>query len=131
MTPLHLEAIVMLGEAKSSALLRQLETHIFHTCRLDLSGNLPTSLERIMSSSPALESLSLCHTPDLFSHLDPIIIPTLFNVTAPKLTPLELIGCDISWKAPLLKGLRTLKILRPSDVARPTLVERLERNGPT
>jgi hypothetical protein len=84
-------------------------------------------LGRIISYSPALESLSLWNAPDRFSSRHAPAIPlSLLNITAPKLAFLELIGCDISWKSPLLKGLRTLSILRPSGEARPTLDDWLD-----
>jgi hypothetical protein len=52
----------------------------------------------------------------------PVVIPVnLFDCTIPRLTSLELENCDISWKSPILKGLRTLEILRPSTGARPKL----------
>ena len=59
--------------------------------------------------------------------LPPAIIPdNLLNCTAPSLTSLELVNCDISWKSSLLKGLRILKIANLSAKAMPKLNDWLD-----
>jgi len=125
MSPLHVEAkITPRSKARFNALRRQLEAHISHTCHLSISGKFQTVLERLVSPAPALVSLSLTRPSHPFSssQLECIIIPdSLFNGTAPKLTRLELLGCSIGWKSPLLKGLQTLKIRTPSAHVMPTL----------
>jgi hypothetical protein len=65
---------------------------------------LATTLVRLSSSAPTLESLSLSH-----KYLG-IISDNLFSGVAPNLKRLELENCDISWKSPLLKGLQNLQI---------------------
>jgi hypothetical protein len=84
---------------------------------------------RLVSPTPALEPLSLSNgsPPPRFN---PISIPDDFlNCTAPKLTTLELKNGDISWKSPLLKGLRTLPILDISTEARPELEDWLDASN--
>ena len=78
-------------------------------------------LDRLVSSAPTLEFLSLSHKPRPSASAKVVIPIDLFNCTAPSLTSLELKSCDISWKSPLLKRLRSLEILRLSTEARPTL----------
>ena len=46
---------------------------------------------------------------------------TLFDGTAPRLSCLELHNCTISWKSPLLKGLRYLEIRSPDRYGRQSL----------
>jgi hypothetical protein len=124
MTPLHLEAIV--GRPWSSqveAFGKQLEAHISHTRHLSISGSFEAALVRLLSSAPTLESLSLSHE----SRASNTVIPSnLFNCTTPNLTSLELDMCNISWKSPLLKGLRNLQIRDISEDARPKLEDWLD-----
>jgi hypothetical protein len=81
-------------------------------------------LERLVSSSPTLEFLSLSHKSCPPTQL---VLPVdLFNCTAPGLTSLQLEGCDISWESPLLKGLQTLEIHGSSTEARPELEDWLD-----
>ena len=108
---------------KVDAFERQVDAHISHTRHLRLCGLLPP-LERLVSSAPTLEFLSLLHK---YGPSDQIILPAnLFNCTTPSLTSLELVGCDISWKSPLLKGLQALEIRWPSAEARPKLEDWLD-----
>ncbi|KAF8481684.1 hypothetical protein DFH94DRAFT_732388 [Russula ochroleuca] len=121
--PLFLEAnLSKLSVAQNNAFDRQLEAHISHTRRLSICGFLRSALERLVSSAPILESLSLWHE----SSVEVVIPVNIFNCTAPSLTSLELLGCDISWKSPLLKRLRTLRIYRRSTEARPRLEDWLD-----
>ena len=122
MTPLHLEAdITQWRVAQSDIFVTQLEARIPHTRHLIISsGRLQTTLDRLVSSAPTLEFLSLSH--NYAYGLPPAVIPiNLFNNTAPRLTSVKLEKCDISWKLPLFKRLRNLKIIRPSTEARPKL----------
>ena len=127
MGPLHLEAADphKWTTGHFEVLERQLETHIFHTRRLTFSGRrLPAFINRLVSPTSILEYLSLSHTPSQLAH---VIIPdNLFNCTAPSLTTLKLVRCDIGWKSSLLKGLRILEIFDPSTNARPELDDWLD-----
>jgi hypothetical protein len=121
MAPLHLEAdFIKMSNAQLVAFEKHLKAHISHTRYLGICGHLQTVLNRLISSAPTLEFLSLSDTSQFMS--GPVVIPVnLFDCTIPRLTSLELENCDISWKSPILKGLRTLEILRPSTGARPKL----------
>ncbi|KAI9449845.1 hypothetical protein F5148DRAFT_619771 [Russula earlei] len=126
MTPLHLMTkefrLIM---ARSDSYWRQLEAHISHTRHLSLSGHSQfcNMLQRFVSSALILEHLSLSH----YSPTSSFTIPdTLFNGTTPRLISLELNGCDISWKSPLLKGLRILEIVNPSTNSLPMLEDWLD-----
>ncbi|KAI0281233.1 hypothetical protein BGY98DRAFT_959374 [Russula aff. rugulosa BPL654] len=117
MAPLHLEADVSRWmPAQTKAFEGLLEAHISHIRHLSISGYLENPLARLSLSAPILESLSLSHI-----YLGFPIPDNLFNCTAPNLTSLELEKCDISWKSPLLKGLRNLRILDISTKASPKL----------
>jgi len=120
--PLHFEArITYRNDEKLDVCERELEAHISRIRHLGLSGRFQTVLGRLVSPAPSLESLTLLDiSPRSF------IPDSLFNGTFPKLTSLRLKCCDISWKSPLLKGLRTLQILRPSARSRPTLEDWLD-----
>jgi hypothetical protein len=126
MAPLHLEADV--GRRRAAQVKdfgRQLEAHISRTRRLSISGSFKSAILRLLSSAhasaPNLEYLSLSHR----SRASYTVIPSnLFNCTTPNLTSLELDMCNISWKSPLLKGLRNLQIHNMS--ARPKLEDWLD-----
>jgi len=120
--PLHFEArITFLNDEKLDVCERELKAHVSRIRHLGLSGRFQTVLEQLVSPAPSLESLTLLDINP------PSFIPnTLFNGNFPKLTSLKLKCCDISWKSPLLKGLRTLQILRPSTGSRPTLEDWLD-----
>ena len=123
MAPLHLEAdLINSSWDQLDVIERQLEAHISHTRHLCIRGELQIAFERLVSSAPTLESLSLSH----FGLPQAVIPVNLFNCTAPNLSSLVLDGCDISWKSPLLKGLRTLRIVGPSTNARPKLEDWLD-----
>jgi hypothetical protein len=123
MAPLHLEANLQhWSKAQLKTFEKQLEPLISHTRHLSISGKYPTGLKRLVSPAPVLEILSLSH----ISLSPPIVPDALFDGIAPKLANLELIGCNINWKSPLLKGLQTLQIWGPSEEARPTLEDWLD-----
>jgi F-box-like len=128
MTPLYWEAIATSWSGEHfDAFERQLEIHIFHTRHLRLSGKFQTVLERLVSPAPALEYLALSNSSARFYLPSQIVVhDTLFNCTAPKLTSLQLVGCEFSWKSRLFKGLQTLEIRSPSEAARPTLEDWLD-----
>ena len=127
MAPLHLEADFTRwawAQPRVDAAEKQVEAHISHTRDLRIRGPLRSALERLVSSAPILEFLSLSHISTPTGHA---AIPVdLFNSTAPCLINLKLENCDISWKSPLLKGLRTLEIRSPSKAARPKLDDWLD-----
>ena len=127
MAPLHLEVNFTEWRRKQiDAFERQLEERISHTRHLKVSGPLQTVLKRLVSSAPTLEFLSLSHkSRQSASSLD-VIPVNLFNDITPSLTSLEVDGCDISWKLPLLKGLKTLKIGLINPPARPKLEDWLD-----
>ena len=119
MAPLHFEAeITPWNKARFNAFRTQLKAHISHTRHIAISGEFQTTLEQLVTPAPALITLNLTH-PSISSRY--IIPDFLFNGTAPNLTHLELRGCSIGWKSPLLKGLRTLKIWAPSAHTNPAL----------
>jgi hypothetical protein len=122
MAPLHLEAdVTQWSVAQFDVFEKHLEAHMSHIHHLSICGCLQAALDRLVSSAPALEFLSLSHKPRQYALAQVIIPVNLFDRTTPSLTSLELKSCNISWKSPLLKGLRTLEILRPSKEARPKL----------
>jgi hypothetical protein len=104
----------------------QLETHISHLRHVSITGYLWSALQRLVSSAPTLEFLSLSHRHVRFGSPQAVLPVNIFKCTNPSLKSLELDSCDISWKSPLLKGLRTLKILKPSEEARPELEDWLD-----
>ena len=123
-SPLHLEAkIIPQRKARFNAFVNLLEARISHTRHITISGQFRTMLKRLVSPAPALVFLSLktlLHP--YISSLSQYIIPdSLFNGTAPKLTRLDLYGCSIGSKSPLLKDLQILKIWTPSAQEMPTL----------
>ena len=121
MAPLRLEADVRYtkwSEAKFNLFETQLEAHISHIRHLEICGLRPSTLERLVSPAPLLESLSLSKSVSSSQFIIPV---NLLNYTAPSLTSLKLDGCDISWKSPLLKCLQTLEIIMLSPEARPKL----------
>ncbi|KAF8481673.1 hypothetical protein DFH94DRAFT_691327 [Russula ochroleuca] len=121
MAPLHLGAdLIKMSAAQLVAFEKHIEAHISHTCHLSICGHLQTVLNRLVSSAPALEFLSLTDKSQF--ELAQVVIPiNLFNCTIPRLTSLELENCNISWKSPLLKHLQTLEIFRSYTEARPKL----------
>ncbi|KAH9983125.1 hypothetical protein BJV77DRAFT_1153874, partial [Russula vinacea] len=94
MMPLHLEAdVIKLSVAQYEAFGSQLEEHISHTRYLSISGCLQTTLDRLVSSAPTLEFLSLSHKSRKSAMPQVAITVNLFNCTAPRLTSLELENC--------------------------------------
>src|SRR5260221_11939574 len=116
--PLHFDAkTIYWSITRFNAFGRLLEAHISRIRHISICGKFQSVIERLVSPAPALVFLSLAD-----SYVSSQCIPdSLFNGTAPKLTHLELIGCSVGWKSPLLKGLQTLQILTPSAQVMPTL----------
>ena len=122
MSPLRLEAkITPRRKAQFNAFKRQLEVHISHIRHLSISGGFQAVLKRLVSPAPALESLSLTTSSYPYKSSQYVIPDSLFTGTVPKLTRLELFGCRIGWKSPLLKSLQYLKIWMHSAHGIPTL----------
>ena len=129
--PLHLTACFLSfprDHARFIAFTKELQSHVANICHLDIRADavfLRRPLKRLSSPAPTLESLSLS-TEDITTLSRTTIPDTLFGGTAPRLFSLKLCHCNISWKSPLLKGLRSLKIYAPSRHARPSLADWLD-----
>ncbi|KAH8987715.1 hypothetical protein EDB86DRAFT_3104909 [Lactarius hatsudake] len=127
--PLYLEARVPIGhwdEARFTAFQKKLQACVSHICHLAISAeyfHLRKTLDGLVSSAPTLEYLALsCKEYRHGAISSRVSVPDiLFDGTTPRLSCLELRNCAISWKSPLLKGLRNLEIHKPSADARPSL----------
>ena len=142
MAPLYLEATIpryntcRWEDAGLVTFQKVLQDHVSHIYRLQISAKssqLQRILEGVISPAPTLEHLSLSFEmgyegPSLTSSLRGSVPDTLFDSTTPKLSFLELCNCDISWKSPLLKGLKHLETMRLSSirVAKPSLTDWLD-----
>ena len=121
--PLHLEARLLDSHRKVhwfSAFEMELQTRLSAICHLTISARpsrLHRTLKRLVSPAPTLETLSLSYPCEARS----FIPDTLFDGVTPSLSTLKLYHCDISWKSPLLKGLKSLDIRGPSSDARPSI----------
>ena len=135
--PLYLEARVPIGRwdnARFSAFQKELQARADHICHLGIGAefsHLSKTLEGLVSPAPTLECLSLSGEGYRYRATSPrVSVPdTLFDGTTPRLSCLELINCDISWKSPLLKGLKDLCIRNPSVGAIPSLSAWLDALG--
>ena len=120
--PLYLEARVLGGDhwdnARFCAFQEKLQACVSHICHFLFSADithLPETLEGLIMPAPTLEHLSItCETRSNLGSELKIIPETLFGGITPRLTCLELRECGISWKSPLLRGLRHLDICSPS-----------------
>ncbi|KAN0135823.1 hypothetical protein V8E53_006275, partial [Lactarius tabidus] len=135
--PLYLEARVpdryhLWEDVRYTTFRQEVQTRIPYVRHLSISAGiiyLHKTLEEFVSSAPILESLSLESKGGYRNRRtgDHIVVPaTLFNGSTPRLSRLELRSCEISWKSPLLKGLRYLEILSPPAKARPNLTAWLD-----
>ncbi|KAN0127934.1 hypothetical protein V8E53_014282 [Lactarius tabidus] len=123
MVPLHLEAMVPIGHwnnARFSAFRNELQAHVSHICHLGIGGehlHLRKTLEGLVSAAPTLEYLSLsCETYRNRAISSRVAVPdNIFDGTTPRLSSLVLSNCDISWKSPLLRGLKHLDIHAPFE----------------
>ncbi|KAH9043540.1 hypothetical protein EDB83DRAFT_2677433 [Lactarius deliciosus] len=128
--PLYLEARVPVGrwdDARFSAFQKELQARVSHICHLAISADhfhLRKTLEELYSPAPTLEFFSLSNDGVIPSRV--FVLDTLFDGTTPRLSHLQLQKCDISWKSPLLKGLKYLEIDVPSRDARPSLTDWLD-----
>ncbi|KAH9017803.1 hypothetical protein EDB85DRAFT_647139 [Lactarius pseudohatsudake] len=101
-----------LGDSRFSVFQKELQNTTHH---------LRKTLEGLASPAPTLKYLLLAAYWD-----GPRVPDTLFNGTTPRLSCLQLYDCTISWKSPLLKGLRNLNIHSPSEGPRPGLSDWLD-----
>ena len=130
--PLHLEARIPdhWDNARFSAFERELLPRLSHTRYLSISTKavyLRRTIHGLASPAPTLEYLSLSQPSVLWAR---VIVPdTLFDNTTPSLSSLEIRNCDISWKSPLLKGLRNLEIRAAFENVRPCLTDWLDALG--
>ena len=135
--PLYLEARVLAGRwdiARFSAFQKELRARADHICHLSISAgylSLSVILGGLVSQAPTLEFLSLSGEGcQYIATLSRVSVPdTLFHGTTPRLSRLELRNCAISWKSPLLKGLKDLCIRNPSADARPSFSAWLDALG--
>ncbi|KAH9021622.1 hypothetical protein EDB85DRAFT_413366 [Lactarius pseudohatsudake] len=124
--PLYLEAWVPKyhwDDARFSTFQKELQPRVSHICQLAISArpfSLEWVLEGLVSPAPILEYLSLSGKKKKYSR-PPSVADTLFNGSTPRLSRLDLRDCDISWKSPLFRGLKHLKINTLSVDARPRL----------
>ena len=134
--PLYMEIWVS-GQDEDDRLgqfLNQVQVHLPHVHHLCIGTEFVGTtygglLNTLISPAPTLEYLSLSFQQDENSRIadeqliDPDIqvFDTLFGGSTPRLSCLKLCNCNISWKSPLFKGLTSLEILTPNQMARPTL----------
>ena len=126
--PLHLAARIPghWDDGRFTAFQKELRTHTAQICHLDINAeyfHLRKILEGLVSPAPTLEYLSLsCEGYRSRVKSSRVSIPDmLFGGTTPRLSCLEIRNCEISWKSPLLKGLKYLEIRTLSAEARPSL----------
>jgi hypothetical protein len=111
----------------------ELRARIPQICHLSIKAkryHLHKTLVILVSPAPTLKYLSLFsravsngRNGRTWDERDVVFIPDdLFKGAAPSLSCLKLHDCDISWKSPLLKGLKHLEIFTLSEHARPNLV---------
>jgi hypothetical protein len=135
MAPLYLEAKVpeyLWDDARFVAFQKELQTHLSHICHLRISAvphHLNRTLGGLISPAPTLEHLSLSteRCPSR-RQLHASVPDALFDAKSPRLSSLELLNCNISWKSPLLKGLKSL-IIKLTVSARPSLTDWLDALG--
>ena len=129
--PLYLKINVSSHRWKKFRTFRkELQTRIPDICHLRISARsdlLQYTVEGLISPAPSLNHLSLS---SCWGHGGSIMrrdngqssIPdTLFDSSTPRLSFLELCNCNISWRSPLFKGLKNLKIFTPNEDATPEL----------
>ncbi|KAH9166914.1 hypothetical protein EDB89DRAFT_1891038 [Lactarius sanguifluus] len=121
--PLYLETYIPNGP-RVSTVEKELQVHVSHICHLAIRAELTRLqgvLKGLVSPAPTLEYLSLYSDQGRVGQPFVPVPVTLFDGSTPKLSRLELRYCDISWKSPLLRGLKHLRISRLSTDARPRL----------
>src|SRR6266702_1281523 len=117
--PLHSQARIPIGHwdhARSIAFQEELQGHVSHIYHLSISAEplrLHRTLKGLVSPAPTLEYLSLS-SPDDWQNREigvrPLVPDTLFDGSTPRLSCLARWNCDISWKSPLLRGLKHLML---------------------
>jgi hypothetical protein len=110
--PLHIKARTMgWSTSKLEAFKEQIEAHIHHIRHLSITANREClAMFGQLSAAPSLELLSIGDR-EFPGPVLPVEIPdNLFDGIAPKLTYLRLYNCGISWRSPLLEGLRYLEL---------------------
>ena len=117
--------------ARFNALQKELQSHVTNIRDLEIAADaffLRRTLKKLASPALNLESLSLSAEPNyqLKTPSRATIPDTLFGGIAPRLSFLELDKCKISWKSPLLKGLRYLDIHASSKHVTPSLSDWLD-----
>jgi hypothetical protein len=123
--PLHLMARLPDGDIRNirfSAFELELHTRVSYIRHLTISADssrLRMTLKGLVSPAPMLEYLSLTHPGPPWQQ--EFVPDTLFDGTTPRLSCLELYNNNISWKSPLLKGLKILEMHTPSPNARPSI----------
>ena len=120
MVPIYLEAMVPnhWNGAQFSAFQKEIRMHASHISHLDISADFSrfsNVVKGLVSPAPILEYLSLVCTgfPNSVLPSEVCIPDTLFDGTTPRLSCLKLRKCDISWRSPLLKGLKCLEMHYP------------------
>ena len=121
--PLHFQARVPIGhwnDARFSAFRNELQAHIADICHLDIKAeysHLRKTLEGLVSPAPTLEYLGLSCEAYKTRHIpSPVSVPdNIFDGITPRLSSLVLQNCNISWKSPLLRGLKRLEIELPFE----------------
>ena len=129
--PLFLEANISSyrwDDVRFSIFRKELQEHVHHLRHLKTSAEpaqFHSILEGLISPAPTLEYLSLASRDGRRSRTTReqlLFIPdTLFDGSTPRLSWLKLCKCNISWRSPLLKGLKYLEISTLSTNARPNL----------
>jgi hypothetical protein len=119
------------NKVRFRAFQKQLQAHVPYAYQLSIDAELVRLrkiLEGLVSPAPTLGHLSLISRGGYWNAetggWDVFIPDTLFDGFAPRLFHLFLFRFTISWKSPLLKGLRHLEIHRPGR--RPKLVDWLD-----
>ncbi|KAH9170608.1 hypothetical protein EDB89DRAFT_1276058 [Lactarius sanguifluus] len=124
--PLYLEAWVPKYHwdgARFRTFQRKLQPRVSHICQLAISAEpfgLDMVLKGLVSPAPILQYLSLSGNTK-HHRKRATVADTLFNGSTPRLSRLDLQDCDVSWKSPLFRGLKHLKIYTLSTDARPRL----------
>jgi hypothetical protein len=123
--PLNFEATLFdhrWDDVRFSTFRKELKARIPHIRQLRASARsvlLIDTLKEITSPAPTLEYLSLSSRGVYRGQK--FIPDTLFNGSTPRLSCLKLCYFNISWKEPLLKGLKYLEVITPAKNARPEL----------
>ena len=128
---LYLEAEIpwaayLWDDTRFDAIQLELQIHVSHMYRLSISAEsirLRKTLEGLVLPAPTFRYFSL----SIEKPSRTIVPETLFDGTTTKISSLELCNCKISWKSPLLEGLKNLTItLSVSASLTPSLTDWLD-----